>query len=176
MSEFDSAKKILAEMNAELADIRGKYQVKARETLNEAFKIFFETVPEITIIRWNQYTPYFNDGDACEFSVHEPNFFIDEEDMENCDDPYEYNPYKRPSQWVYDNAEKASYYKEAIIEYELLELKHGKEKLTRINDAIDDFTGIFMNVEDDIMLDLFNDHVQVTATKDGFEIDEYSHD
>ena len=34
-------------------------------------------MPALKAIRWNQYTPYFNDGDPCTFSVGEVMFLVD---------------------------------------------------------------------------------------------------
>ena len=42
-----------------------------KEVLGAAFKAFFDAHPEVEAIRWTQYTPYFNDGDACVFSVND---------------------------------------------------------------------------------------------------------
>lgn len=39
--------------------------------LKEAFSDFFKAHPNVSAIRWAQYTPYFNDGDPCNFSVRE---------------------------------------------------------------------------------------------------------
>lgn len=33
----------------------------------------------ITAIRWEQYTPYFNDGSECHFHVYEPSLLVDNE-------------------------------------------------------------------------------------------------
>jgi len=41
-----------------------------KEALTNEFKRVFEEWPEVEGIRWTQYTPYFNDGDPCRFSVH----------------------------------------------------------------------------------------------------------
>jgi len=45
--------------------------------VKKAFKVFLEAHPEIKCIFWSQYTPYFNDGDPCTFSVHEPSVIVD---------------------------------------------------------------------------------------------------
>lgn len=49
-----------------------------------------EFIPEGQVLHWTQYTPYFNDGSPCEFSVHD--CFLDEaatkDDEENLE-PYE---------------------------------------------------------------------------------------
>jgi len=40
-----------------------------KKTFFEFVKTFFEEHSEVTAIRWRQYTPSFNDGDPCEFTV-----------------------------------------------------------------------------------------------------------
>lgn len=40
-----------------------------KDAILRAFREFFETNPDIVALRWHQYTPYFNDGDACVFEV-----------------------------------------------------------------------------------------------------------
>src|SRR5690606_13308718 len=40
---------------------------------------------QFAAIQWTQYTPYFNVGDACVFSVHEA-FFFTEEQLQNYRD------------------------------------------------------------------------------------------
>lgn len=41
-----------------------------------------------------------------------------------------------------------------------------------VGEAVDRLSAI----DDDVYLTVFGDHCQVTATRDGFEVDEYSHD
>lgn len=43
---------------------------EGKAALNDAFKEFFTEFPEVQGIRWTQYAPHFNDGDACVFSLH----------------------------------------------------------------------------------------------------------
>ncbi len=42
-----------------------------RKAVVDAFTEFFKSHPEVEAVRWTQYTPHFNDGDACEFSRNE---------------------------------------------------------------------------------------------------------
>jgi hypothetical protein len=58
------------------------------KVMAEAFAPVFEKYPKLQAIRWNQYTPYFNDGDACYFSAHNPevNLFNEDEDCQDEDD------------------------------------------------------------------------------------------
>lgn len=47
-----------------------------KKMIEKFFKEFFERNKEIHKVGWVQYTPYFNDGDACNFSVHSDNIYI----------------------------------------------------------------------------------------------------
>jgi hypothetical protein len=53
-----------------------------------AFQVIFDKYPQLESVEWTQYTPYFNDGDTCEFGVHEPRIFFDGEE-------YDYGPWDK---------------------------------------------------------------------------------
>lgn len=59
----------------EFLQAKEEYQNKVskigKATLTEEFKKLFEDVPELESLKWTQYTPHFNDGDACVFGVHD---------------------------------------------------------------------------------------------------------
>jgi hypothetical protein len=62
----------MANLNNEIATVKQHYQVRMQDILKELFDAFlikYEGVVEY--IRWEQYAPAWNDGDACEFSVRE---------------------------------------------------------------------------------------------------------
>jgi len=48
-----------------LAESLEKY---GKQSLVDEFKTFFKENPNVDAVRWSQYTPHFNDGDACVFS------------------------------------------------------------------------------------------------------------
>ena len=56
------------------SEAKNAFQTEAPGLLKEEFKEFFKKVPEVKVIKWAQYTPYFNDGDACIFGVNEPTY------------------------------------------------------------------------------------------------------
>ena len=51
-----------------------QFRKVATEKLKEFFVKFWEENPAIKAVTWTQYAPYFNDGEACEFSVNDPYF------------------------------------------------------------------------------------------------------
>lgn len=126
----------------------------AKECLAEGLKTIFAENPKLQAFKWTQYTPYFNDGESCEFSAHTeyPSLKFDgvagedEEDEEDDGGFFEYINY-----------DKAGYSPELI----------------KAGDAVKELLG---SIQEDDLKKAFGDHVEVTATRKGFEVDEYSHD
>jgi len=62
----------LAEKRDEIKKLQDQVSKDVKVLFNDGFKEIFESCPELVGVRWTQYTPYFNDGDACNFrSYHE---------------------------------------------------------------------------------------------------------
>lgn len=75
------------ELTDAVAEAKRKVEEKAKEAVAALFKGFFEKHPKILAIAWTQYTPHFNYGDPCEFSVRDfeaatkkPEGEVDEDD------------------------------------------------------------------------------------------------
>lgn len=131
----------------------------------EAFmKDFFTLVPSIKQVRWEQYTPYFNDGDSCEFSMNEPyfaNFIHDSEDDEDYDEDDDEEKVDSQGQWEFSSWE--------LRQYDNYGLTEEQKKLVEY--VID----VIANNED-FFYDMYGDHQQVTVTEKGIESDYYDHD
>jgi|ERR1044072_1039248 hypothetical protein len=50
-------------------EARKEAQKVAAKAINEGFADIFAAHPNVNTLAWPQYTPYFNDGDPCEFGV-----------------------------------------------------------------------------------------------------------
>jgi len=118
---------------------------KAADVLKQSLSTIVSELDGVEAIRWEQYTPYFNDGDACEFWVNEPRIKFN------------------------NTPEDAGDYEDGFIDD--YDVKTGKEK--EVFEAVYE---IFKSIDDNIFLSAFDDHVQVTVTADGVEVDEYEHD
>jgi hypothetical protein len=70
----------LTELTNAAAAARKELREKGQALVKEALRAFLETHPQFEAVRWRQYTPYFNDGDACVFRVCEPEFKVTGED------------------------------------------------------------------------------------------------
>lgn len=142
----------IAEIRKMKAELNAKIKATGKEALQEAFSSFFEANPKIKGVVWRQYTPYFNDGDACTFSVREPHVLALEEDV-----PDDYS---------------AEYHYEFCLDGEdVFEAGGadglGEKELTELwNDVMDE----------DVFKAIFDDHVEVVAHRGGFDVEEYSHE
>lgn len=149
--------KAIQEIKKQLAEVQEKMQKAGKAALKEAFTEFFEANPSVTALRWTQYTPYFNDGDVCEFGTGGVYMqFNNAEEGGEEGDGFEY-----PSTTRWNNETQKS---EPIKDKDFV--KAAK--------AVKEFWGAV--VVDDIFETAFGDHVQVTATPKGFEVEEYEHD
>ena len=59
-------------LNKRIKELKDEMQAKTRVFMLDAFTDFFEKYDKIVDnVFWTQYTPHFNDGEACEFSTNE---------------------------------------------------------------------------------------------------------
>lgn len=69
-------------------ELKDKYKQEIKENglklVQDAFNQFFEEHPNIKTVQWRQYTPYFNDGEPCEFGVQD--FWYTSEEFASPDD------------------------------------------------------------------------------------------
>jgi len=155
------------------AELQRKFQDQAQSMFKEITKEFFTKNPGITGIVWTQYTPYFNDGDTCEFMVNGATFTnapVDElEDVR-------YGEYEGETEgvWACEDvghvlSTDRPYYKET---QDLIKAAGGVDPASckLMSDAI------CSGEMEDVMHAMFGDHVKVIATREGFEVEEYEHE
>lgn len=142
----------IQEMSRQLAAIKAEMKERGAELVGAHLKDHVLALPpEVKGVRWNQYTPYFNDGDPCTFSVNDPRFIMDEE----------------PATGFYSHGDD---------DYEI---GYGKESSPLV-DACKAFEAAFREVPEELYEAAFDDHAEITVMRDGagvkVEVDEYSHD
>lgn len=144
----------------EQRELQKKFQTTAQALFKETTKEFFDKNPNVTAIVWTQYTPYFNDGDTCEFGVNDATFT-------NAPDP-------ENVRWgEYDGDEEVAADGSEIFAWEGWgEAPHGLN--TEMCKAFDRM--IRSSEMEDVMEAMFGDHVKVVATREGFDVDDYDHD
>ena len=87
MSTLD-LKELVTDYNRELRRLKSEMSLRFQAELKTVFKAVFAEYPNVTRLTWRQYTPYFNDGDPCVFSVHDLEVF-DETCTISDEDDYE---------------------------------------------------------------------------------------
>lgn len=140
MKSLQSAKKAIEEA-----------QKQAKQVMEQAFqdvsKELFDQHPTLKAFRWNQYTPYFNDGDECVFDARTT----------------------YPDLRFTDTDEEAGEMGDGFLgEYDLT---GDQEKTFK---AVVEFLRQFDN---DDYKNMFGDHCQVTVERGKkIEVDQYDHD
>lgn len=140
-------------------ELQKKQLVKSlKKDLKNVLKELFTTIPEIKTIYWTQYTPYFMDGDTCEFSMNEIIISnCDDEFVDYPDDIFGYfDEEETQRRWAATATSTGKYIKNA---------EH--------REIIKNFVKTIEKSED-LMAELFGNDVRVIGTKKGFRIEDYS--
>lgn len=144
--------------------------------------------PQLKALVWEQYTPYFNDGDVCEFSVHGYSLRVAFHDAEPGDDDYYDDGFFRIDDgdlleydYDYDNKDYSSGYGRPTRnnirignDVARAVLGDDADKVAVLINSL--YTELDSGGHDVFLRSTFGDHAEITATIDGFSIDYYEHD
>jgi len=149
-----------------------QFQTQAQDLFKELAKEFWDKNPGLTAVKWTQYTPYFNDGDACVFGVNDVVFTNAPADELNEVSPW--GDYEGESEDVFVTS-NIGYIMNSDRDWH----KRERDALLKLGDTIDtascdEFAQAVSHL-DDVMLAMFGDHVQVTMTREGFDVDNKCH-
>jgi len=67
------------------AELNKKIKQFGEQAVKAFFKEYFETHPEVYGVKWTQFVPFYNDGDACVFSLNSVYTFATKEAFEKAD-------------------------------------------------------------------------------------------
>lgn len=145
-------------------------QLSAAEFLAEIDRAL--AVPGVRGLVWEQYTPYFNDGDPCEFSLGEVRVILEGDgDEDGCDENREYSTgwstWDLHSGGAYP-ASNGSNWDEVVWE-----TLHNDVSGRTVYELIQ---SLKPNAWESVARTNFGDHAQVTATAEGFNVEYYEHD
>lgn len=125
-----------------------EYKSFGKQLFKDYIKEYFKTYPEIQAVVFAAYTPYFNDGDTCEYGIHDPVYVLEGFDPQNILRHYDY--------------EDEEQFK--IADYSHSNYKDYKE------------FNKFMQQNTELMKVIFGDHVCVYITPEEIITEEYEHD
>jgi len=154
-------------IEAQQKEIQDFAKNEGAKAFSEAAKVVFEKAPTLGVVMWVQYTPYFNDGDSCEFSVNEIAFHSKGLVAAGKHlSPYEGDIYLAST---YADTLKAKTDKE----YTWVDTIPSSEEEWK---ALSDFESLISGLEE-VLLAVFGDHQKITLHSDGkVEIEDYDHD
>lgn len=141
-------KNLITQMEA----LRTEFEETALSLVKAEAKNFFDANPDILAVSWSQYAPFFNDGEACEFSVHEIYACGADPDLEEGE------------------------------EHDFSELHYGEHPgvvnsyNAEVHTAAKAFTDLLASIPEEVMRDVFGDDSRVIITRDGIDIEEIDHD
>lgn len=171
-------------------------QQRPLSDLEPVFRALIED-PNVHSFGWTQYTPYFNDGDTCEFSVNEPwlrtvDDVAAEADAEEGQDDYDFeigdtHPTLgnkvdvRFELSAEELAEAKARYRakgwhESYVRTHEYRCVDREAKYPETLERAKKLSDIQAYELECAMRQAFGDHARVTVTKDGITIDEHSHD
>ncbi|AOE43817.1 hypothetical protein SEA_BANTAM_128 [Gordonia phage Bantam] len=153
-------------IRGDISHYSGKKIVEQKpiEMLLDALDTLFAD-PYVVSVRWKQYTPYFNDGDPCEFGVNDigVRFADTADDAGDYEDGYiDAWSIRFDRQYRVARDGKDSEYPGISDELH--------DAIAALNDAV---AGGAHEVD---LRKFFGDPAEVTATREGFDVEFYDHD
>ena len=156
--------KEVKEKQSEIAILKKELHKKSEAAFFEGAKQVIDSCPDLESVSWNQYTPYFNDGDTCVFSANTDYLRVNGEYAEDDDSLNPtivevYGTWNRTKQIYEGRVEKPN--------------PNYNKSLSEAVDKMTEFLGVF---DDDFYKSQFGDHVTVTITANGVDTEDYDHD
>lgn len=186
----------IVNLRQQIESARVQMKEAAKAMMKDGTTAIFEEYGDlIHSFGWRQYTPYFNDGDPCEFSMHELSI-IAKQDLREAlidadldpDDPdldeYQVREIYAENDWEYGGSPSFNAYRgkvsKTFTEYSN-NYRSGKEVENpdyddRYAEARQACEAVYNALDDDTARELFGDHVTVVITEGGVEVEEYEHD
>jgi hypothetical protein len=155
---------VLREKQEEIKKLKEEMLVASNKIFTDLTKTIFEDHPKVNSFGWHQFTPYFNDGDTCTFSVNTDYIYINGESVDESD---WINETKITNYGTW-NREKRQYEGRT----EVPNFNYDKELVA----ACDEIREFLSNFDNDFFMSQFGDHAEITITSEGVSVDEYEHD
>lgn len=115
----------------------------------------------VTEFGWQQYTPYFNDGDTCVFGAS--GLWVRTVADAEVEDKYQLEMWSHPTL----SGQRWEGERKVVYDVQMPETATAAQELDRAIDG---------GEADVVLLDLFGDHATVTVTRDGINVEFYEHD
>ena len=172
----------IRKLNNQVAKLQDEIAKESKKAFKQMTKDIFKKYPDLKSFAWNQYTPYFNDGEVCSFGAYIDYISINgseeyeclydieslAEEVENKDKTIAklQKEMKKEPEW------RIQYLKERIEEINNTDIKEITHKRNMFNDIVHCLSLIHENA----LKQMFGDHVSVTVSRKGVTTEKYQHD
>ena len=167
LESFDRFNEV-ADRMTDLQQAINRQQEALQEQFEKEFPVmvkdFFLAVPAIKSVTWTQYAPYFNDGDACTFSVHDVIFATDEND--------DLEAYRGEEYETKDEDDEST---NPLFSGSMYSLKD-KKILTKDQLSLCEKLDYMISDNESIMENMFGNGVIVVLRESGIVNEDYDHD
>lgn len=159
------AMNLFEEIHNKKAELDRMIQEFGEKAIKEYLQEFWDQNPEILEIMWHQYTPYFNDGDPCEFGVYDVRAkFVDTPGVEDeAEDDY-YTEYED----VWDISWRLWPDVDHKVRQENVDNHKSASALKKLN-------AIWQSNES-ALRSVFGEHSQIKANREKITVEDYEHD
>lgn len=174
----------IEKMKKDLEAAKSKAVREGQKLFKEAVKEIFAEFKDLERFAWPQYTPGWNDGDACEFGVHMDSLAINDEVGGESECLYTLqhmhellsNREKEEARIVMELPEKKESWERDSLkrDLEILRTRDPEEVYAkyRVKKAI---IGLLENIDESVYEDLFSEGL-VVVSRNGIEVEDYAHD
>lgn len=163
--------------NREMSRLEEEHKARIQKIFGEATKAFFQEWPEIECIHWNQYTPYWSDGDECVFGVNTIVYDKDRHFLEEYLGEDETGADEADDDWGYEGDPFINHKRYGNFSDE--DKAAERARFSRLDDAhtaAKAMCEVVSSIDSDTMKSMFGDHVTVIVSKDGVVTEKYDHE
>jgi hypothetical protein len=171
----DSLLTRLTTLREEVEAKRAEMKATAQEVVKEGTKAIFAEYGDILEkFGWTQYTPYFNDGEPCNFSMHELVLIEKKADATEGETDDDDDEYYDEDGWPYESVGAFSNYSENSKVSSRYALDKLDARYVACKEACKQVYGALEY--GDLARDIFGDHVLVVFTSEGVDVEEHYHE
>lgn len=164
MGKTNSLLEELVKKNREIAKLKSEALNISNEVFVEWSRELFDRYGRLESFSWNQYTPYFNDGDTCVFSANTDYIKVNGE-------------YAEDSEWISESiVTNWGTYNRETKKYEGRVEVPNKGYDPELAGAVKEIQSFLNSLDNDFYIFRFGDHSEITVSREGIEVEDYDHD
>ena len=161
---LSSLKGLIAKRNKINKELQKEGETVLKKEFNEFFKAHKRTIKQVL---WTQYTPYFNDGDTCEFNFNGLQVIFQDDDLNSRLDVEE--------EYGYEVGSHEWHLRPDSTKNEETKAKLRSSEVVSAFKTLTELDGIMHQMEA-VLQDTFGDHVHVKVSPESIDVEEYQHD